>query len=113
MSQAQVRHAANRAHQMPDAAMEARHRYKGHYMRRWRSDPRHFEREMLTRLRAELKRRLQPVNGVRRLYVTRRGKALCGSCRQRPPVKMQERLRISEAARDGYVKVLIPCCGDC
>jgi hypothetical protein len=88
-------------------------RYKREYMRRWRADPRNLERELHTRLRAALSRKVGPRYGERRLYLNRQGEAVCGFCWRRPPVKMQERLRISEGPRNEYVKVLIPCCGEC
>lgn len=113
MEQVQERHAATAVVRPMDRATVARRRYNRIYMRRWRSDPRHFERELLTRLRAQFNRRVHRRYGERRLYLNRRGGPVCGFCRRRAPIKMQERLRISEAVRDGYVKVLIPCCGDC
>jgi len=82
-------------------------------MRRWRADPRHRAREFATRLRATLRQKAQRAASERRLYVNRRGQAVCGFCWRRTPVRMAERLRISEAGRNGYVKVLIPCCEEC
>jgi hypothetical protein len=113
MDRRSLRHAANAVQTAVDCATKAHRRYKREYMRRWRSDPRNLERELHTRLRAELTRRVRPMYGERRLYFNRRGQPVCGFCWQRAPIKMQERLRVSEAARDGYVKVLIPCCGEC
>lgn len=108
-----MRHRANLAGKVVDRKSEADRRYKREYMRRWRADPRSSQRELLTRLRAELSRRVRPMYGERRLYLNRRGRPVCGFCWQRQPVKFQERLRISEEARNEFVKVLIPCCGKC
>jgi hypothetical protein len=92
---------------------EARRRYNREYMRRWRSDPRNYRREHECRERAYWRQKISRARSERRLYINRRGQAVCGFCWKRPPVRMAERLRISEAARTGYVKVLIPCCGEC
>jgi hypothetical protein len=94
-------------------SIEMRRRYNREYMRRWRGDPRHRQREVETRLRAYLKQKMQRATSERRLYINRCGQAVCGFCWRRPPVRMAERLRISEAARSGYVRVLIPCCEEC
>ena len=113
MDQRQVRRGADSLQRGMDRKAVAQLRYKREYMRRWRSDPRNFERELHTRLRAQLARRVRPMYGERRLYLNRRGRPVCGFCWHRPPIKLQERLRISEDARSEFVKVLIPCCGEC
>jgi len=92
---------------------EARRRYNREYMRRWRGDPRHRQREVESRMRAYWKQKLRRATSERRLYINGCGQAVCGFCWRRPPVRMAERLRISEAARSGYVRALIPCCGEC
>jgi hypothetical protein len=112
MSQPQLMHPANAVRTAILSAAALR-RYKREYMRRWRADPRNMERELHTRLRAALSRKVGPKYGERRLYLNRHGDAVCGFCWRRQPVKMQERLRISEGPRNEYVKVLIPCCGEC
>src|SRR5271156_5339433 len=89
---------------------EAGRRYNREYMRRWRADPRHRAREIGTRLRAYLRQKARRATSERRLYVNRHGQAVCGFCWRRTPVRMAERLRISEAAKNGYVRVLVPCC---
>lgn len=83
------------------------------YMRRWRADPRNSERERLTRLRAEIERSVRPTLAGRRLFVTRRGRAVCGFCWRGLPVKIVERLQISETPAREYLKVQIPCCTIC
>jgi hypothetical protein len=93
--------------------MDARRRYNREYMRRWRADPQNCERERFTRLRAELQRRVRPMFGGRRLFLNRRGRAVCGFCWRGQPIKMVERLRISETEAREYMKVQIPCCAEC
>lgn len=83
------------------------------YMRRWRADPRNCERERLKCLRSELERRVHSRYAGRRLFVTSHGRARCGFCWRGLPIKMVERLRISETAANEYVRVQIPCCADC
>lgn len=113
MGEAQASNAAPAIVRATDRACLARRRQKRIYMRRWRSDPRHFEREIRTRLRAHLNRKMRSISSGHPRYLNRRGEPVCGFCWRRRPVKMEERLRVSEIAREGYVKVLIPCCGDC
>jgi hypothetical protein len=60
MDRRSLRHAANAVQTAIDCATKAHRRYKREYMRRWRSDPRNLERELHTRLRAELTRRVRP-----------------------------------------------------
>lgn len=91
----------------------ARRRYNRRYMRRWRADPRHRLQEHETRMRAYWGQKERRVVKQRRPYVNRRGEVVCGFCWRRPPIGMVARLRISDAARNGFVKVLIPCCGEC
>jgi hypothetical protein len=88
-------------------------RYNREYMRRWRADPRNFERERDCRLRAYWRQKDKRARSQRRLYINARGQPVCGFCWKRRPVRMAERLRICDAARGGYVKVLIPCCEEC
>jgi hypothetical protein len=95
------------------ARADAQRRRNREYMRRWRADPRNFERERLTRLQSELERRVHPRYPGRRLFVTSRGRAVCGFCWRGLPIKMVERLRISETAASEYLRVQIPCCADC
>jgi hypothetical protein len=113
MGQTGLRHAADSIQSSMARKEVARRRYNREYMRRWRADPRNFERELHTRLRAQLTRRVRPMYGERRLYLNRRGRPVCGFCWQRRPIKFQERMRISEETRNEFVKVLIPCCGEC
>jgi hypothetical protein len=88
-------------------------RYNREYMRRWRADPRNFQREHECRMRAYWRQKEKRSRGERRLYINRRGQPVCGFCWRRRPVRMTERLRISDEVRSGYVKVLIPCCEEC
>jgi hypothetical protein len=92
---------------------EERRRYNREYMRRWRADPRHRLRELDSRVRAYQAQKEGRAVNHRRLYIDGRGRAVCGFCWRRSPIRLVVRLRISEAARNEYVKVLIPCCGEC
>ncbi len=113
MGQTGLRQAADSIRSSMVSKEGARSRYNREYMRHWRADPRNFERELHTRLRSQLTRRVRPMYGERRRYLNRRGRPVCGFCWHRRPIKFQERLWISEKARNEYVKVLIPCCGEC
>jgi len=113
MGQRQMRRGAISIQRVLDSTAEAHRRYKRKYMRRWRADPHNCERELHTRLRAHLARRVGPMYGERRLYLNRQRRPVCGFCWHRRPMKLQERLRISEEAGNEFVKVLIPCCGEC
>jgi len=77
-----------------------RRRYNREYMRRWRADPRHRERERANRERSQCSRKLRGV----------RGGPVCGFCHQRRP--KWKVLRLKPAAT-GYIKVLVPYCGQC
>ncbi|MGH9714102.1 MAG: hypothetical protein ACRD5M_12465 [Candidatus Acidiferrales bacterium] len=95
------------------ATIEMHRRYNRVYMRRWRADPRHHERERLARVRAQIDRTVHPRYGGRRLFLTRRGRAVCGFCWRGQPVKMVERLKITETTPGEFLRVHIPCCVEC
>jgi hypothetical protein len=80
---------------------EERRRYKREYMRRWRADPLHRGRERANRERSQYKRKLRKA--------ARRGPA-CGFCHQRRPKWKVVRLR---PIAQGFVKVVVPYCGQC
>jgi|SRR5271156_3135673 len=94
------------------AAMEARARgRKRDYMRQWRADPLHRQNERVRRQHFYFRRKLRRAN--RPPFMGIRGEQLCGICGLRRPVEIIERLRVSETAPTGFVRVLIPYCGHC
>jgi hypothetical protein len=84
-----------------DRLAEEHRRYNREYMRRWRADPGHRERERASRDRCQYKRKLRKA--------ARRGPA-CGFCHQRRPKWKVVRLRPIE---QGFVRVVVPYCGQC
>lgn len=80
---------------------EERRRYKREYMRRWRADPLHRDRERANRERSQYKRKVREA--------VRRGPA-CGFCHARRPKWKVVRLRPVER---GFIKVVVPYCGQC
>ncbi len=92
--------AINRVHAADDRLAEERRRYKREYMRRWRADPHHHERERANRERSQYSRKVRDV----------RGGPLCGFCHQRRPKSKVVRLRPVER---GFINVVVPYCGQC
>ncbi len=84
-----------------DGRTEEHRRYNRAYMRRWRADPRHRDRERANRENCQYLRKLRDLA---------QGNPMCGFCHQRPP--RSKVVRLSPVPR-GYVKVLVPYCGQC
>ena len=79
----------------------ARRRYKRNYMRRWRADPRHYDRERASRERSYYNRKVRN---------RRRSRNVCGFCHQRPPKSKVLRLMPVE---EGFIPIFVPYCGHC
>jgi hypothetical protein len=96
-----------------DASLRADRQYNRNYMRRWRADPAHRERENANRCRWACERKELVVEEPRHAFTNWRGERVCGFCKKRPPKGQILRLEASAAAPDQYVEVLIPYCGMC
>ncbi len=98
-----------------EAEVEDKRRQNREYMRRWRTDPFHLAEE-----KAKRRERYYAVQKQRKIEresssprVREQTARLCGFCFKRAAVRKIVRLRISDNAPDGYVKVRIPYCGHC
>ena len=93
--------------------LEERRRYNREYMRLWRSNPENRRRECVNRTRWDLQRKLHSAEAEKasRPHNNGRGKAVCGFCHLRPPIRQVSRLRI--LASGEFKSVLVPYCGQC
>ena len=98
-----------------EAEVEDKRRHNREFMRRWRADPFHLAAE-----KAKRRERYYAVQKQRKIEhescsprVREQTARLYGFCFKRAAVRKIVRLRISENAPDGYVKVRIPYCGHC
>jgi hypothetical protein len=96
-----------------EASLSAHRQYNRNYMRRWRADPSHRERENANRCRWQCERKEHVVEEPRHPFTNWRGEKVCGFCKKRPPKSEILRLESSVTARSRYVEVLIPYCGEC
>jgi hypothetical protein len=94
------------------SALERKRQYKREFMRRWRANPHHRLRESLLRTQWTYERKKRDAARPS-THTNARGELKCGICGKLPPVTEVVRLRVSEAAPDGYVEVRIPYCGTC
>ena len=90
-----------------------RRTYNREYMRTWRSDPRHRQRERVTRQKAYYARKLRDAIEYEMRVAASTDNPVCGFCGKLPPVTEVIRLRIREDTDGAYVPVRIPYCGQC
>ena len=95
------------------AASVRRRTYNRDYMRTWRSDPRHRDRERATRRKAYYARKLRQAREDEMCCAETTHASLCGFCGKLPPISEVLRLRIREDTHGAYVEVRIPYCGQC
>lgn len=82
--------------------LESKREYNREYMRRWRSDPAHRERERVSRVEWNYARKLRRPEAPAR--------PLCAFCHERAPVGQVARL---VATPGGFRAVRVPYCGQC
>lgn len=87
--------------------------YHREYMRRWRADPSHKERERDKRQQSYCGRKLRNAERDKGARTSDPGEPVCNFCRLRPPLQTVVRLQICESAPGGYVRIRIPYCGQC
>jgi hypothetical protein len=90
-----------------DCDLEEKRRYKREFMRRWRSDPAHQERERARRQRDTFARKIRRANEIDT------SSPLCGFCHSRRSVTEVMRLKVSNETRSGFVSARLPYCGFC
>jgi hypothetical protein len=93
--------------------LRKRRQYAREYMRKWRSDPGNHQIEHESRRRCYRERKLRAAADPSRATAKTNSPPVCGLCRRRPSIAEVVRLRMREKARDGYVEVRIPYCGQC
>ncbi|HEY6904023.1 MAG TPA: hypothetical protein VI216_06920, partial [Candidatus Acidoferrales bacterium] len=93
--------------------LKRRRIYNRLYMRAWRADPHHRERELRNRQRWHYQRKLRSVQSDHRPFTDDVGRPVCGFCRKDPPVREVMRLRISLDAAARFVPIRVPYCGNC
>jgi hypothetical protein len=96
---------------------ERRRQYNRNYMRRWRANPQHAQREGENRRRAYWRIKLSGADGAdsveSRMSTTQKPQRnLCGFCGHRPSVTRISRLQISTPSA-AFVPIEIPYCGQC
>ena len=72
-------------------------RYNRAYMRRWRANPKHAEREQLTRRRSYHAWKIRALRKPESADRNMRGELFCGICRKRPAVTQVTRLKMPKA----------------
>ncbi len=96
-----------------EESLRAHRQYNRNYMRRWRADPSHRERENANRCRWACERKERVAQEPWPPFTNWRGEKVCGFCKKRPPKSEILRLKASPIVADQYVEVLIPYCGEC
>jgi hypothetical protein len=101
--------------QSREAELRAKHKaYNRAYMKRWRANPRHAEREQLNRRRSYRSRKQRTARKrIPGVYRNLRGDLFCAFCRRRRSVEVVTRLKHSATDASRYVEVRMPYCGEC
>ena len=93
--------------------LEAHRRYNREYMRCWRADPAHRERERLARKCGYPGRKERRAVKNYRPYTNLRGEPICGFCRTKCAIAEVVRLLPTRRTRTGFVEIRLPYCGEC
>ena len=108
-------HSGSRSTNEAALLRERRRRYNRKYMRRWRANPHHAEREGERRRRAYWRIKLSGADGAADTTDGAQRKppaTLCGFCGRRPPITRITRLQIAPPSSE-FVPIEIPYCGQC